>query len=165
MKYLNEINKKSNAALYRYEIESTDEKILIKYAEIFMAEQGKTIPDEKMKIIQMHIANIPDLVSAIFMVFQSTNLDIWETTTLGDNLSVHMADNEREFLKIIISDKSRRVPQAFQNRIVFEFEDRINMSTPPPRIPTPSMIWVTDTLKQIYDDWKNQQSGGQGAQL
>lgn|SRR5512133_2184793 len=165
MKYLNEISKKNSAVLYRYVIESNDEKILIKYAKIFDTDLGITLPDEEMNIIQMHISNIPDLVTAIFMVFQSTNRDDWKTTAHGDILSIHMADNEREFFEIVIDDFSRRAPQAFQNRIEFEFEDRINMNAPLPHIPTPSMIWFTDTLKQIYDDWKNPQGGGQGAQV
>jgi hypothetical protein len=168
MEYLNEISKNSSAALYRYVIKSIDEKVLIKYTKIFDTDQGTTFPDEEMNIIQMHIANIPDLVNGIFKVFQSNDQVVWTTDkdVHGDSLSAYMADNERYFLGIAISDHSGRVPQAFSNQIEFEFENGgILINTPIPRVPTPSMIWVTDTLKQIYDDWKNGQNGGQGAQV
>jgi hypothetical protein len=165
MQYIEEINVNDNLAFYRYVIDTSDEKIIIKYKELPNKYRDIALPDERMKIIQMHTANIPDLITVIFKIFQSDNQDVLEIKAHGDNLEVFMFDNEREYTRIIINDNSGRVTLAYSNKIEFLFEGGIRMNTPIPRIPTPAMIRVTDRLKQIYDDWKNQQRGGQGAQV
>jgi hypothetical protein len=160
MQYIEEINVNDNLAFYRYVIDTSGEKIIIKYRELGDNYRDIALPDEKMDIIQMHIANIPDLVTGIFKVFQSNNQDVWKTKTHSDNLSAYMADNERVFLRIVIFDHSGRVPQARSNLIEFKFEDGgIDINDPFPHMPTPSMIRVTDRLMQIYYDWKDKNGG------
>src|SRR5512133_2829113 len=128
MQHLKDIDHKNNLGFFRFLIENNNEKVIIKYESLLNKNRGIILPDNEMLIIQMHVANIPDLVTAIFTIFQSNGRDSWKTTAHGDKLEVIMFDDERYFLRLVIRDDSYRVTKVFQHKIEFEFEDRIYMN-------------------------------------
>jgi hypothetical protein len=68
-------------------------------------------------------------------------------------------DDRGIFRCLNISDSSGRNRTALTNECIFVFEEEFHVSDKLPRIPTPAMIWVTDTLKQIHDEWKKKKDG------
>ena len=161
MEYRNDISHNDKLGFYRYVIIKKDDHLIIKYKTLPNGYEDTDLPDERMLISQMHIANIPAVVAAIFKVFQTKEGGSVNITEHGDKLSVDMLFNDRaQFNYLSVSDDSNRLNTELSNWFKFEFEDHIHINYPPlPRTPTPSMIWVTDTLKKIHEEWEKKQSG------
>jgi hypothetical protein len=153
--YKNDIPTTSGTAVYKYDIIENTDHLIIRYQRLPLKFAGSDMPDEDMLISRMHIANIPAVVAAIFKVFQTKEGDCWDLDANGDKIAVKMLFNDRgEFNDLIVSDRSRRIRNGLPNQMEFVFEDHLSIHTPLPRTPTPSMIWVTDTLMKIHDEWE-----------
>ncbi|HEX2955899.1 MAG TPA: hypothetical protein VHO70_03675, partial [Chitinispirillaceae bacterium] len=69
-------------------------------------------------------------------------------------------DDHGQFKELIVRDKSGKVTTGIDPSFEFVFEEYMSINTPPlPRTPTPAMIWVTDTLKKIHEEWEERKKG------
>jgi len=158
MNIFKELNHKDNLGFYRFDISIDNDIVIIKYNALPNAWKNKVVPDDKKHIVQMNVKNIPAIISAFYSVFQSP---------LGDSLAIEENDDSIRISMPFNDDRGCfRAISVWNNtnRIEFEFEKPIHINDPLPRIPTLYMVWFTDTLKQIHDEWEKQQGGGQGAQ-
>jgi hypothetical protein len=167
MNIFKELNRQDDLAFYRFDISTVKDVVIIKYIFLPIGYKNKMLQDADMHIIQINVKNIPAIISALYRIFQTPDGgDIWDLQENGDKIRIMMVFDDRgKFNSIFLSDESRRIKTDLINSIEFVFEKPFYDTDPLPRIPTPSMVLFTDTLKQIHDEWEKQQSGGQGAQV
>jgi hypothetical protein len=165
MNIVKELNHQDNLGFYRLDISTVNDIVIIKYNTL--PKGYEMLPDDEMHIVQMNVKNIPAIISGLHRVFQSPEGDYLSIRENDDRIRISMPLNYDRgyFDSIAVMDVSQRIKTCLSWSIDFEFEKPIYTTYPLPRIPTPSMIWFTDTLKQIHDEWEKQQSGGQGAQV
>ena len=161
MSFYQEFNHQDNLGFCRFDLSTVNDSVVIKYNSLTNGSRNKVLPNDKMHIIQMNVKNIPDIVSALNRIFQTPEGGSWSLQENGDKVEIDMLfDNRGMSSSLILWDESRRIETDLSNKVEFIFEEPIYYNSPLPRIPTPSMVWFSDTLKQIHDDWKKQKDGG-----
>jgi hypothetical protein len=150
-----DIDKKSKLAFFRFEIMDQNETIIIREMKVPNQYRNTQFSNKDMDVIQLHVENIPALIGSIIRIYQTKDGGVEYIRTNNDKLSIGMNFDDRgNFDCLNISDSSGRNRSALTNEIRFVFEEKFHISDPLPRIPTPAMIWFTDTLKQIHDEWE-----------
>lgn len=143
----------------RYQIEIRDNLIWIKY--FCQRNDFKGDPNDQFYHFCLDIRNIPELIKGIMQVFYGEYgiTTFYEIKDNNDDIS--MSCNYEMVSPSEIYVRNRREDLNLEGPY-FKFVFNPNQVPTHPveaRIPTPAMVWVTDTLKKVYDDW-NDKFGG-----
>jgi hypothetical protein len=104
----------------------------------------------------LDIRNVPELIKGIMHVFYGDygTMTLYNIKEYNDDISIDC--NYEMVSPRQLGMFNHRTDIGFEDQYVeFNFNyDEIPTHPIEARVPTPAMVWVTDTLKKIYDDWK-----------